>query len=267
MEGKLHHVSDKRKVKLVIYEVQDMGEDITMQEVVTLKVGKSTIKFDNPNSTAMYLNASERELKTAKRLHKELIEPKISTRSSYDLSDDDVVKLYDYFEHIRMSIIMAYTAVECLCNALIPKEYSYVDKTTEAERIWDFKEIQRWKSTTQKLRQILPNALKMKDPGQFKSYSTFCKLESIRNEVIHTRSILPKDLKMEERLDFQLLQPRVFGLVGSAKALIKEIQKALPYNKEIPMLYDTEDIVKIKTNSWEDLGLTKVGEWSHGSQQ
>ncbi|MFC1226667.1 hypothetical protein SAMN04488511_102305 [Pedobacter suwonensis] len=254
----MHHISDKRKVKLVIYEVQDMNEDVSMQEIVRLKLGKSNVKFDNPNSTAMYLNASVRELDLAKAIYKTLIEPKISTRETYDLSDQDTSRLYDYFEHIKISIIMAYTAVECLCNALTPIDYSYTERTKDGDRLWDFKEIQRWKSTTQKLRQILPKALKMKDPGQFKSYSTFCKLEEIRNDVIHTRSVLPKNLKMEDRLDYRLLQPRIFNLITSAKSLIKEIHKSLPYTKEMPMLYDTEDIEKIKIKSWDDLGFSKI---------
>ena len=264
MEGKTHHISDKRKIKLVIYEVEDVNEDIAMQEIVRFKIGKATIKFDTPNTTAMYLNASERELRSAKALHKILIEPKLQIRESYDLSDDDASKLYDYFEHIKMSVIMAYTAVECLCNALIPYEYSYIEKGNNGDRLWDFKKIQRWKSTTQKLRQILPKALNITDPGQFKSYSTFCKLEIIRNEVIHTRSILPIEIKKEDRLDYQLLQPRVFNLIGSAKLLIKELHNALPYTKEMPMLYDTEDIDKIKIRSWNDLKLTKTGEWGDG---
>lgn len=261
MEGKLHHISDKRKVKLVIYEVEDVREDIAMQEIVHFKLGKANIRFDTPNTTAMYLNASERELKLAKEIYKSLIEPKVSTRVSYDFSDEETARLYDYFEHVKMSVIMAYTAVECLCNALIPADYSYTETTSDGERLWDFKEIQRWKSTTQKLRQILPKALNIKDPGQFKSYSTFCKLEEIRNEVIHTRSVLPKDIKTVDRLDYQLLQPRIFNLVTSAKALIKEIRAALPYTKEMPMLYDTEDIDKIKVKSWYDLGYSKSGEW------
>jgi hypothetical protein len=263
MEGKMHHITDKRKVKLVIYEVQDVNEDITMQEIVQFRIGKAIIKFDAPNSTAMYLNASERELKFAKVLYKDLIEPKLSTRGSYEFSDENASKLYDYFEHVRMSIIMAFTAVECLCNALIPYEYSYVEKIKDDDRLWDFKEIQRWKSTTQKLRQILPKALNMKDPGQFKSFSTFCKLEDLRNEVIHTRSVLPKDIKTEDRLDYQLLQPRVFNIVNSAKTLIKEIHASLPYTKEMPMLYETENIAKIKIKSWDDLGVTKMGEWGN----
>jgi hypothetical protein len=266
MEGKTHHISDKRKVKLVIYEVQDVNEDIAMQELVTLRIGKAQIKFDTPNSTAMYLNASERELKVAKSIHKSLIEPKSQTREFYDFSDEDASKLYDYFEHIKMSIIMGYTAVECLCNALIPNEYSYIEKGKDGDRLWDCKEIQRWKSTTQKLRQILPKALNMKDPGQFKSYSTFCKLEELRNEIIHTRSVLPKDIKEEDRLDYQLLQSRVFNLIGSAKKLTKELHGALPYMKEMPMLYETEDIDKIKIKSWEELGATKTGEWNSDPQ-
>lgn len=262
MEGKLHHISDKRKIKLAIYEVQDLNEDITMQELVNLKIGKAQIKFDAPNSTAMYLNASERELKAAKALHAALIEPKMRTRDSYHFVDEDATKLYDYFEHIKISIIMAYTAVECLSNALIPMDYSYIENTKDGDRLWDCKEIQRWKSTTQKLRQILPKALQMKDPGQFKSYSTFCKLEELRNEVIHTRSLLPIDIKEEDRLDYQLLQTRVFNLVGSARLLIKELHAALPYMAEMPMLYETEDIEKIKIRSWDDLPFTKTGEWN-----
>jgi hypothetical protein len=261
MEGKLHHISDKRKVKLVIYEVQDVNEDIAMQEIVNFKLGKANVRFDTPNTTAMYLNASERELKQAKEVYKSLIEPKISTRVSYDFSDEETAQLYDYFEHVKMSVIMAYTAVECLSNALIPADYSFTESIGDGEGLLDFKEIQRWKSTTQKLRQVLPKALNMKDPGQFKSYSTFCKLEEIRNEVIHTRSVLPKDIKTTDRLDYQLLQPRIFNLVLSAKELIKEIRAALPYTKEIPILYETEDIEKIKIRSWDDLGFSKSGEW------
>ncbi|MCX2492634.1 hypothetical protein OQX63_04070 [Pedobacter sp. PF22-3] len=266
MEGKTHHISDKRKVKLVIYEIQDVNEDVSMQEIVQFKIGKAKIKFDTPNSTALYLNASERELKSAKLLHKSLLEPKLQTRESYDFSDEDSSKLYDYFEHIKMSIIMAYTAVECLCNALIPRNYSYTEQGKDGVRLWDYKEIQRWKSTTQKLRQILPKALNMKDPGQFKSYSTFCKLETVRNEVIHTRSIIPKDIKIDYRLDYQLLQPKIFNVISSAKSLIKELHGALPYTREMPMLYETEDIDKIKVKSWDDLGLIQTGDGNSGSQ-
>jgi len=267
MEGKTHQISDKRKVKLVIYEVEDVNEDISLQEIVKTKIGKAVIKYDTPNSTAIYLNASERELKAAKALHKALIEPKLKTQESYDLSNEDASKLYDYFEHIKMSIIMAYTAVECLSNALIPYNYSYTEQGKDGNRMWDFKEIQRWKSTTQKLRQILPRALNMNDPGKFKSYSTFCKLENLRNEIIHTRSILPKEVKEEDRLEYQLLQPRVFNLVASAKSLIKEFHAALPYMPEMPMLYETESIDKIKIKSWSDLAVTRTGEWNNDSKE
>jgi hypothetical protein len=58
-----------------------------------------------------------------------------------------------------------------------------------------------------------------------------------------------------------LLQPRIFNLVASAKGLIKEIRAALPYTKGMPILYDTEDIDKIKIKSWDDLGFSKSGEW------
>ncbi|GAB2686667.1 hypothetical protein GCM10027037_05830 [Mucilaginibacter koreensis] len=259
-DGITHHISDKRKAKLLIYEVEDLNEDIAMQEIATLRIGKSTISFDMPNATAMYLNASDRELKLAKSIYKNLIEPKLSTRTLYVLANDEITQIYDYFEHVKVAIIMAYTAVECLCNALIPPGYSYTEKGKDGERIWDVKEVQRWKSTTQKLRQILPNALKMKDPGQFKSYSTFSKLEDIRNEVIHTRNVAPKDIKTEDRIDYQLLQPRIFKLVDSARSLIKEMHAALPYNKEMPMLYETENVAKVKLKTWDDLGAVKTGE-------
>lgn len=261
MEGKSHHVSDKRKVKPVIYELQDVNEDVTLQEVIELKIGKGSVRFDVPNSTALYLNAADRELKIAKLLHKELIEARVKLRECHTFSNQDASKLYDYFEHIRISIIMAYSAVECLCNALIPYDYSYVEKGEKEDRVWDYKEIQRWKSTTQKLRQILPKALNMKDPGQYKSYAPFCKLEEIRNEVIHTRSVQPKEIEKEKRLDYQLLNSRIFNLIGSAKELIKELHKSLPYTQEMPMLYNTEEIEKIKINSWDDLGMIKTRHW------
>lgn len=260
MKGKEHQISDKRKIKLVIYEVKDVNQDIALQEVNTYTIGKASLKFDTPNSTALYLSASNRELKQAKHIYSSLIEPKLKKRESFELSDVDTANLYDYFEYIKMSIIMAYTAVECLCNALIPRDFSYYERHGDGDRLWDNAEIQRWKSTTQKLRQILPKALNMKDPGQFKCYATFAKLEMIRNEIIHTRSVLPIEIIEQEKLYSQLLQSRIFNLVKSAELLIKELQSALPYNKEMPILYNTEPIEKIKINSWDDLKLTKASD-------
>lgn len=257
-----HQISDKRKIKPIVYEVKNTNEDITLQEIMSFKVGKSTLKFATPNSTAIFINIAEKELKEARSIYNQLIEPKRKIRGSFRLSDSDMSRLYDYFEHIKTSIIMAYTSVECVCNALVPWDYSFteIDKNG-IERVWNNKEIQRKKSTSQKLREILPKALNIKNPGQFKHYPTFIKLEELRNDIIHTRSVLPKDIKEREILYCKLLQDNVFKKIKSAYLLIQELHSSMPTHKVMPILYDTENLEKGKINSLDDINLTHTGNW------
>ncbi|RKR81888.1 hypothetical protein BDD43_2049 [Mucilaginibacter gracilis] len=152
MSGTTHELYDKRLKKPVVYRVVDLNEDITMQEIVTLKVGKCELRFDTPNFTSIFFNKSEKELLKAKEIYKTLINPKLSKRERFVLSKEDTVILFDYLEHVQSAITIAFTAVECLANDLLPDNFVYEEKRKgEETRQYDRKEIERWISTIDKL--------------------------------------------------------------------------------------------------------------------
>jgi len=48
-----------------LYEVKNTNEDVTVQEIKSWRVGKCILKLDAPDSTPIFLNIGEKELKAA----------------------------------------------------------------------------------------------------------------------------------------------------------------------------------------------------------
>jgi len=72
MTGIKHELYDKRLQKPIVYRVNDLGQDIAMQEILTYKMGKCQIRFHKPNSTSIFLNSSENELNKAHTLQNKI---------------------------------------------------------------------------------------------------------------------------------------------------------------------------------------------------
>ena len=60
MSGTTHELYDKRLKKPLVYRVANINEDVTMQEIVTMKAGKCELRFDVPNFTSIFLGKSKR---------------------------------------------------------------------------------------------------------------------------------------------------------------------------------------------------------------
>jgi len=259
MSGITHELYDKRLKKPVIYRVEDLNEDITMQEIVTMKIGKCELRFDVPNFTSIFLSKSEKELLSAKEIYKTLINSKLPVRERFVLTKEDTVTLFNYLEHVQAAITMAFTAVECLANDLLPDNFVYEEKCKGIEtRKYDRKEIERWISTIDKLALVIPQALKIKSPKTYNFWPKFTKLKDLRNDIVHFRSLFPIEQLEKERIISLLLNDSVFGKISSAFDLIKKIQTELPPHAKMPILKNTEIIDPIKIPTWESLGVTKI---------
>lgn len=257
MSKGIHKLYDKRQKKPVVYRVNEYNEDITMKEIVTMRLGKCKLRFDAPNFTSIFLSKSKFELEKAKEIYNILIRPKISTRDLYELSEKDNVILFDYLEHIQSAIVMAYTAVECLVNDLLPDNFVYNEKGTTPKQ-YDRKEIERWISTIDKVALVLPQALGTINPKSYNFWPKFTKLKDLRNDIIHFRSLMPIEQKEAERIISLLLRDSVFGKITSAYDLVKKIQSDLPPHTKMPILNNTEGIIPIEINTWDSLGFKQI---------
>ncbi|HEY5326902.1 MAG TPA: hypothetical protein VIJ27_07870 [Mucilaginibacter sp.] len=259
MSGTTHELYDKRLKKPVIYRVADLNEDITMKEIVTMKVGKCELRFDKPNFTSIFLGKSEKELLKAKEIYKALINPKLTVRERFVLSKENTRVLFDYLEHVQSAIIMAFTAVECVANDLLPDDFVYEEKRKgEENRKYDRKDIERWISTTDKLALVIPQALKITSPKTYNFWPKFTKLKDLRNDIIHFRNLLPIEQEEKERIISLLLSDSVFGKISSAFDLIKKIQSDLPPHAKMPILKNTETIDPIEIPTWDSLEVTRI---------
>ncbi len=259
MSGVTHELYDKRLKKPVVYRVAEFNEDITMQEIVTLRMGKCELRFDVPNFTSLFLSKSVKELATAKEIYKTLIEPKLRARERFVLSKKDNVILFDYLEHVQSAIMMAFTGVECLANDLLPDDFVYEEKRKgEETKQYDRKAIERWISTIDKVALVIPQALGIVSPKTYNFWPKFTKLKDLRNDIIHFRSLLPIEQQEKERIISLLLSDSVFGKINSAFDLIKKIQNDLPPHAKMPILKNTENIDPIEIETWESLGVTRV---------
>ena len=89
-----------------------------------------------------------------------------------------------------MSLIFIYTAVEAFSNIAIPPDYE-IERINhkKVKEIWGKENIERWKSTSEKIGDILPDIFKIENPKNEKFWSNFKKLEEIRNDIIHQKTI------------------------------------------------------------------------------
>lgn len=254
-----HELYDKRLKKPVVYRIAEFNEDITMQEIVTLKLGKCELRFHVPNFTSIFLGKAEKELLKAKDIYKTLINPRLISRERFILSNEDTVKLFDYLEHVQSAITMAFTAVECLANDLLPDDFVYEERRKgEETKRYNRKDIERWISTIDKLALVIPQAHNIPSPKTYNFWPKFTKLKDLRNDIIHFRSLLPIEQEEGNRIISLLIKDSVFGKITSAFDLIKKIQASLPPNEKMPILKNTETIIPIEISTWDSLGLTQI---------
>src|SRR5690606_6116044 len=184
-----HPLIDKRQKKHRVIRVTSTNEDITIQQIEKYKYGKAELQFVTPNFVSLFINAYHREFDIASSIYQEVIKPKQSEHFRFQISENDTVRMYDYFEHIQAAVVMIYSAVECLTNVLIPDEFTISETNKEGTNIIrDKSYIERNYSTEYKLKKIIPKALNIQNPSTFKCWSKFTELAKIRNNIIHMKS-------------------------------------------------------------------------------
>ncbi|MEZ2299381.1 hypothetical protein [Variovorax sp. RCC_210] len=158
---------------------------MTSVDAVRLQDGR-LLAFAIPNPSAMMLDASKRAFDAAQQLfaHESL---KCAPRGFVQFpSNADAV---DFAEHLIVSVLTAYTALECFANENIPPWLTYkkVDRKGETPRMLAKEQIEREVNLGVKLAVVLPQVFGVESPKGTSDWEAFVKLEKVRNRVVHMK--------------------------------------------------------------------------------
>ncbi|VBT21801.1 Uncharacterised protein [Burkholderia pseudomallei] len=156
-----------------------------LKQAANLKLSSAkTLTLSVPNATALFLSSSHRAYTEAAALMKK---SKIASASGPNVAwtDDDA---FTWLEHMMTSIISAYTAVEAFVNQSIPDDFQLEKTRSGAKETLNKLEIERRLPLKEKLSDVLPVALNIKKPVGHTGWDKFCRLEGMRDRIIHMKS-------------------------------------------------------------------------------
>lgn len=155
-------------------------------QATTEKIAKTNVSFGLPSAPALFLSL-------ARSAHecRSLVDLKsVFTKKLEGIWPDDHKPLFGYFEDFAAEVIFSFTALEAFVNEVIPigYQYSFVAKKKLPPEILDKSEIERRVSLDEKLKKVLPDALKTKSPSGTKAWQDFKELKEVRDRLIHLKS-------------------------------------------------------------------------------
>ena len=217
--------------------VHDLRNNQTafFQKLIDTNISKKTISIAAPNEISLSLSVSSKSNIQAKRLRNVIAEKAES--ADFSVFDSDVKSAYDYLEHIQISIVFSYKAVESFCNASIPEDFVYKKQNSKKiiER-YGKEQIERWINTSEKVSAILPVISGVESPIAEDFWSDFKNLERLRNEIIHSKSSSSSDVLCE------LFSEKIEAYLISSLKLLEFFISKDPYNQIFPLGFGVSQI-------------------------
>lgn len=213
---------DLRGLRPLIIVAKKQEKTVALDHSEIYKLDNKKISFKAPNNISICLSISEREYDVAKDMFIRLVRPKLkSPKDNIEFETTEINDLYDYFEHLQISLIFIYTAVEAFANIAIPREFTYEKlNNKKVKEIWNKESIERWLPTSEKISNIIPSILKLKSPKTEPFWADFTKLEEIRNEIIHQKTVTNENNVSSKYLK-EFFDENVFKVIRAGFSVIE----------------------------------------------
>ncbi|MFL9896255.1 hypothetical protein [Paraburkholderia sp. RL17-381-BIF-C] len=252
-EKKEIKVKDRRMARPQIFHVEDVKKTVTVQPIEILKIGDCEVSFPTPNNVALFSSIASKQLQQAINIHASLFGGKLKKSRIIEVKDDDVPRLFNYLECIQSSVVAIYTAIESFCNIAIPENYSLTVKNQKGvTEIWDKAAVERWHKTSDKISTILPEIFKSKSPKDLIFWADFKNLETIRNDIVHQKTIKKTtETEVDARFLKKLLDPAVFNVIRSGFEIIKFFCEKDTSHAYFPMGFCEVQLKPIVIDSWQ----------------
>ena len=223
-KAKMIKIDDHRGLRPFVIQAKKQKRSYVLDHNEIYKFDEKTISFRQPNNISISLNISSREYDISKEMYPSKITPKLKklkTDKHIEFEKSECKDLFDFFEHLQVSLIFAYTAVEAFSNVAIPDKFTF-DKLNnkKVKETWTKENIERWLSTTEKLGDIVPTILEVPSPKGQPFWDNFKKLEKIRDEIIHQKTIT-NETNVSSRFLKDFFKPSIFEIVRSGYLVIQ----------------------------------------------
>jgi hypothetical protein len=255
-KSKVIEVPDIRMVRPLVYHDKATKKSITVQRLEIFDIKNCEISFAAPNNVSIFASIAHKELQQSKTLYGNIIKKNLKKGGRLEIKGKDLTRFYNYLEHVQMSIIAIYTAIESFANLAIPKDFEKsVLNTKGIKEIWDKKAIERHWKTSDKIGDILPEVLQSESPKTLSDWSNFKSLESIRNDIIHQKTAPKKEqgkLKVDSGFVHKLLDEKIFELIESGFSLISFFCKKDISHAYFPMGFSEANLKPIEVEDFTD---------------
>lgn len=212
---------DRRELRPIVIYAEKQKSTFVLGHNEIYNVDNVKINFTAPNNISICLNISEREYTIAKEKFLTLVQSKIKqNQQSITFDNNETKDLYDYFEHLQVSLIFAYTAVEAFGNIAIPENFTLEKiNNKKVKEIWTKESIERWLPTTEKIKDIIPEILNVSSPKTEPFWEDFKKLEDIRNEIIHQKTV-SKEVNVSSKYLNEFFSKKIFDIIRSGYLVV-----------------------------------------------
>lgn len=222
---------DNRTLKPTIFpnkkdEINTNG--LVLQRVDIIEDKNFSIRYFTPNNVAILRYQCEKNLKEYENILKENVlknylgekYKNINTNEEKMIWTSSMV--YEMICYAQASIIFAYTTIEAFANLSIPNDYIYECYNNKGiKESYDKKGIERWMSLSLKIKDILPKIYGTPKIQNEKFWNRFLKLEELRNNIIHQKTITAndyyKDYFKTETIDVIKVFQQIIGFFNDNK--------------------------------------------------
>lgn len=148
-------------------------------DIVSIYIHKALVKFSQ----------SLKAFELIKNDDKDSSELKIITKNTHNI--------INYYEEKISSIIFSYTAFEAFLNFSIPEDYNYKRKGNKNTEIYNHSQIERYISTREKFKKIIPEIYKINNISTQPFYSKIIEIENLRDKLIHFKKENQNELYLD----------------------------------------------------------------------
>lgn len=221
MASNNHKKEDYRILRPIAIRDKKMNKTFVLQQTEHLVIDDKHFHFYQPNNISIFVSIAYKELGRAHKIYIKSLKPSIQKSDKIEYKGAKLTQLYNYFEHIQSAVISIYTAIEAMANVAIPRDYTMeAVNNRKIKEIWSKENIERWKSTSEKIGDIVPNILKTQSPKKLKIWSKFKQLEQIRNDIIHQKSE-EDPTKLDSKFLVSFLKNDIFDIIQSGFEIIR----------------------------------------------
>lgn len=151
------------------------------------KLAKRHLSFGLPSAPALYLSLARNA--HARRVAIDVDACFVNHPKPQGTWPEDHRVLFDFFELFIAEVIFSFTAIEAFANESIPANFIYSWKNAKEVKQLSRADVERSVQLDEKLKRVLPMAHNIKSPAGTRAWQGFKELKTIRDRVIHMKSV------------------------------------------------------------------------------